>query len=189
MEDRQIIELFRRRSETAVGELHRKYGAYCHTLADNILHDREAAEECVNDTWWRTWNAIPPACPENLRMFLARITRNLALDRYRQRGAVSRGGGSVELALEELEDCVPGSGSVEQEIEAQELGKIIRAFLQELPERQANMFIRRYFYLETPAVIAGKYRLSVGSVNMTLSRIRKKLRMQLVKEGYMYESR
>lgn len=189
MEDAKIIELLECRSQYAVKELHSKYGGYCNALADRILHDREDVEECVNDTWWRVWNAIPPARPENLKLFVARITRNIALDRYRRHGAERRGGGVPALALEELSECVPASGSVEQELEARELGGAINRFLHDLPERQANIFIRRYFYFETSGVIAERYGMSEGNVNMTLSRTRRKLLHHLAKEGYVYESR
>ena len=109
MEDQKIIELYFDRNETAISETDKKYGSYCHTIAYRILQNLPDAEECVNDTWLRAWNAMPPQRPSVLRQFLAKITRNLSLDRWRGANAEKRGGGEAALALEELGECVSTS--------------------------------------------------------------------------------
>lgn len=185
MEDSQIIELYWQRDMEAISETAKLYGAYCFTIADNILGSAEDAEECVNDTWLNTWNAIPPQRPKALRMFLATITRNLAFDRFRARKAEKRGGGEIELVLDELAECVAGGPDVEAAYEGKELGRCVQRFIRSLPEREGNVFVRRYFFTEPVSDIAKRYSLSENHVMVLLSRTRKKLKTHLLKEGYL----
>lgn len=113
MEDRKILELYLTRSEQAIRETEAKYGGYCYSVAMNILENRQDAQECVSDTWFSAWNSIPPQSPRVLATFLGSITRNLAIDRWRERRAGKRGGGEMQLALDELSGCVPGGESPE----------------------------------------------------------------------------
>ena len=183
MEDSAIIDLYWAREEQALTETNSKYGGMCRTIAFNILHDWEDTEECVNDTWLRAWNAMPPQRPGVLSAFLSRITRNLSLDRYKAARAVKRGGGQMALALEELGDCVPAAGSVEETIELRELSKLLDGFLRELPEKEACVFLRRYWYVDSTREIAQRYEMAEGSVKSMLHRLRRKLRERLEKEG------
>lgn len=184
MEDSRIIALYWQRDEAAIGETQTKYGPYCFTVASNILRRREDAEECVSDTWLRAWNAMPPQKPGNLKMFLAKITRNLSLDRYRAQSAQRRGGGESCLPLDELAECLPAAGTVAEQLEAQELVQCVNRFLHSLPERECNVFLRRYFFAEPVEAIARRYTLKPGTAAMLLSRCRGKLKKHLEKEGY-----
>lgn len=184
MEDSQIIELYWQRNPDAVSETAGKYRAYCFAIAENILHNTEDSEECVNDVWLRAWNAMPPQRPSVLRLFLARITRNLALDHFRARNAEKQGGGEMALVLDELAECL-GGGTTEAAFEAEELRECIRRFVRALPERDGNVTARRYFFAEPVAEIAKRYGLSENNVMVILSRTRKKLKAHLVKEGYL----
>lgn len=185
MEDSQIIELYWQKNADAISETAKKYGAYCFTIAENILHDKEDSEECVNDTWLNAWNAIPPQRPRRLQMFLAKITRNLSLNRFNARTAEKRGGGEMALILDELADCLAGDADVEAAYEGRELEQLIRRFVQTLPERDGNVFVRRYFFIDPAAAIAKRYRLTENNVMVILSRVRKKLKQELMKEGYL----
>lgn len=187
MEDSRIIELYWQKNPDAIAETDSKYGAYCFTIANNILHSKEDAEECVNDTWLNAWNAIPPQKPHKLQMFLARITRNLSFNRFHARTAKKRGSGEMTLILEELAECLASESDVENTYETRELGECIRLFVRKLPERDGNVFVRRYFFSESAAVIARRYNLTENNVMVILNRTRKKLRAHLVKEGYFYE--
>ena len=182
MEDERIIELYFARQEQAITETDRKYGSYCKTIAHRILQNFSDAEECVNDTWLRAWNAIPPQRPDLLRQFLAKITRNLSLDRWRMIHAEKRGGGAVEVALEELGECI-GDGDPATAMELEALQKAIQCFLQTLSERDRNIFLRRYFYLEDTAAIARRYVVQSANIRLILSRTRQKLKNFLQKEG------
>lgn len=182
MDDSNIIDLYFNRDETAIGETSRKYGAYCYTVANNILSSHEDAEECVNDTWMRTWNSIPPQRPQVLKLFLLRITRNISLDRLKAVRAKKRGGGETELAIEELSECIPGAGDVIDEIIENELSGLIRRFVHSLPDLERAIFVRRYFFLESVKAVADRYGMSEGSVMTRLSRTRKKLRTLIEKE-------
>lgn len=182
MEDALIIELYNRRDEKAIEETSLKYGAYCYSIANNILSDAQDSEECVSDTWMKAWNSIPPGRPASLKLFLARITRNLSIDRYRSANRQKRGG-EVSVALEEISDFVP-SRDLEDEIERRELVRSLNAFLEGLPVRERNVFVRRYFFVEEVGVIAERYGLSEGNVFKILSRTRVKLKNYLEKEGY-----
>lgn len=184
MEDSRIIELYWCRNADAIEKTADKYGDYCFSIANNILADRQDAEECVNDTWLHAWNAIPPHKPHNLRLFLARITRNLSFNRYHARSAEKRGGGEIDLVLEELAECIPGGTDVEKQYMAEELAQSIRLFVRNLPQRDANVFVRRCFFTESVAQIAGRYGLSENHVMVILSRTRKKLKAHLEKEGF-----
>ena len=185
MTDNQIIALYWQRSETAISETADKYGAYCRTVADHILHSREDSEECVNDTWLRAWNAIPPQRPARLRMFLAKITRNLAFDKYKAQTAGKRGGGEAELILDELGECVSSDSDTESRFLARELEETVNRFVHTLPERDCDLFVRRYFFAEPIDAIAKRYGLSPNHVMVILSRTRQKLKAYLKKEGYL----
>ena len=184
MNDEQILDLYFARDEQALVETDRKYGGYCFTLANSILHNDQDAEETVSDTYLKAWNAIPPKRPGIFKMFLAKITRNLAFSRWRAYSAEKRGGGEMELVLEELADCLAAPGSVEDTMDAKELARAIRAFLDTLPQREQNIFLRRYFFVEESAVIAKRYDMKPATVLRTLSRTRRKLKTYLTREGY-----
>ena len=183
MEDREIIELYWRRSEDAIRASEAKYGGYCAAIARNILLDRQDAEECVNDTWIGAWNAIPPHRPGRLGLFLGKITRSLACDALRARNARKRGGGQRPAALDELAECVPAGGGPEEAIEARELEETLNRFLRGLPERDCNVFLRRYWYAETVEAVAERYGMKENTVKTSLYRTRKKLKAYLEKEG------
>lgn len=187
MEDSRIIELYWQRSENAITETDKKYGAYCSTVAFNILLNQEDAEECVNDTWLGAWNAIPPNRPSILRAFLAKITRNLSIKRLEKKLAEKRGGMAEFIVLDELEECIGDQTDVEGIVESHELEELIRRFVRGLPERDGNIFIRRYFFTDSVASIAERYRISENHVMVILSRTRKKLKKELMKEGFICE--
>ncbi|MBQ8551524.1 MAG: sigma-70 family RNA polymerase sigma factor [Clostridia bacterium] len=184
MTDEAIIELYFLRNEDAIRESDTKYGAYCHAIAENILKSGADAEECVNDTWMRAWLAIPPQRPRVLKLFFARITRNLSFNRHRELTADKRGRGELDVVLDELEYCI-GTSDVDEHIEAEALGESINRFLAALDVRERSVFLRRYFYAEPIGVIAARYGLRSGNVSTILSRTRKKLRAHLQREGYI----
>ena len=166
MEDSGILELYFLRNEQAIQETERKYGAYCKAIAGRILKNREDTEETVNDTWLSAWNAIPPQKPNCLQGFLGRITRNGAIDRWRRRTAEKRGG-EMELALEELGECIPSGNQVEREVEARELGRVLEQFLGTLPEEKRRIFLLRYWYLMPNREIAQRLGWTEGRQLMT----------------------
>ena len=182
MEDSEIISLFFARSEQAVAELDRQYGAAVKKTASNILPDRLDAEECVNDTYLRVWNSIPPQRPNPLVSYVCKITRNLALDRYRSSRAEKRNG-SLDLVLEEMEDCIPSTMNVETELEAKELTAAINRFLETLGHEDRVLFVRRYFFTDPVTQIAAATHFSVNRTSVRLFRLREKLRNYLQKEG------
>lgn len=183
MQDSQIIDLYWDRNEQAITETQRSYGSYCHSIAFHILYDHDDADECVNDTWLRAWNAIPPQRPGKLALFLGTITRNLSLDRWKGKHAMKRGSGEMTLALDELAECVPDRNSTEDAVEAAELERLLNEFLHTLPERECNVFLRRYWYVEEYKDIAKKYGMNLNTVRTTLFRTRAKLKSFLEKEG------
>ena len=183
MEDRQIVELYWQRSDDAVAETKRKYGRYCRTIAIGILHDEADAEECVNDVYVGAWNAMPPHRPDNLSAFLARITRNLALKRFRGQSAQKRGGGETAVALEELEEVIPAGGSLDEQVAERELARSLDAFLAALPVNQQRVFLCRYWYFDSVGTIARRFGYSESKVKMMCKRTREKLLLYLRKEG------
>ena len=183
MDDQNIIALYWARSETAISETAQKYGGYCFSIAKNILTNHEDAEESVNDTYLTAWNAMPPRRPPALAAFLGKITRNLALDRYRYLTAEKRGGTETALALEELKDCVSGTETPQGQLDAKEVTAVIRAFLDRQPEMQRNIFLRRYWHMSSIRDIATAYSMSESKVTSLLFRQRKQLKTMLEKAG------
>lgn len=182
MEDRLIVGLYWQRQEQAIVESQRKYGRFCHRIAENILTLREDAEECVSDTWVRAWNTMPPQKPESLRAFLGRIVRNLAISRYRASHAEKRYAG-MDLLLSELGECVPTADSVEAAVDAAELSRLLSDWLRMLSESERTVFIRRYWNGETIRDLARRAGMSPSGVQRLLMRLRKQLHAHLEREG------
>ena len=183
MRDTEILDLYWAREERAIAETQDAYGKYCYSIAWNILYSKEDSDECVNDTWLRAWNAIPPKRPNRLALFLGTITRNLSLDRWKEKHAMKRGNGEMMLALDELAECVPDMHSAEDVVEAAELERLINDFLHTLPERECSVFLRRYWYVEEYSDIARRYDMKLNTVKTSLFRTRAKLRDYLEREG------
>ena len=184
MTDEKIIELYFARNEVAIEETDRKYGMYCFQISNNILNCREDSEECVNDTWLKTWGSIPPTKPQCFRLFLARIVRNLSFNKYKAKYTDKRGNGEIALILDELEECIARKNDVEDFYMTKELQSTINMFVCSLPERECNVFVRRYFYSDSIKDISKRYALSENNVRVMLNRTRNKLKVRLKKEGY-----
>ena len=184
LEDARIVELYFARNESAISETESKYGRYCFKVAKNILLSEEDSKECVNDALMHTWNAIPPTRPRSLKAFLAKITRNLAFNRYRDNMSKKRGGSETELVLSELEECIPYSDDTESSVSLRELGRYINEFLHTLPERDCDIFLRRYFYVCSVQELAREYGVSENQVRTILSRTKQKLKVYLEKEDF-----
>lgn len=183
MKDDVIVDLYWKRDESAIAETAAKYGKYLHSISYRILLNNEDAEECVNDTYNDAWQSIPPHRPSVLSTFLGKITRRISIDLWRKNGAEKRGGGEMALALDELEECVSGTGDVEAEIERLELQKKLNDFLLALPRTERRVFMCRYWYMDSVSDIAGKFACSESKIKSMLYRTRKKLRAMLEKEG------
>lgn len=184
VEDKQIIDLYWAHSETAISETASKYGRYCHSIAFNILHSHEDSEECVNDTFFNAWKAIPPQRPNKFSAFLGTITRHLSLNKWEQYNAEKRGCGQVPLVLEELTDCIPASENVEQVADDLALTELLNRFLGTLSTDSRKIFMRRYWYMNSIKEIAKGYSMSESKVKMSLLRSRNELKQLLEKEGF-----
>lgn len=185
LEDYQIVELYFQRSEEAIAATAAKFGGLCYSIAYSILNDRMDSEETVSDTYMDTWKAIPPHKPRSLSSFLGKITRRNALDRWEYHHAGKRGGGEVPLALEELAQCIPSETDPQKELEYGELSAFLNGFVKSLPEYERNVFILRYWKLESISRIAMQYGFTQSKVKSMLYRIRGKLRISLEREGLM----
>lgn len=183
MEDAQIINLYFARNEQAIRETDSKYGGYCYSIAYNILTNQEDAEESVSDTYLSAWNAMPPRRPAALAAFLGKITRHISIDRWRKYRAEKRGKGQIELALDELSECVSGAQSAEDSAIRKEILAGVNRFLGTLNETERRVFLCRYWYLDSTEEIAQKCGFSVSKVKSMLLRIRKRLNASLEKEG------
>lgn len=187
MDDREIIDLYWKRDERAIDETAVKYGAYCMKISSNILKNPADSEETVNDTYLKAWKTIPPHRPEMLLAFLGKITRNLALNRYKANHTQKRFANEFALSLDELDICTPSRISVENEAEIGELSKSISRFLYEQKEEVRNVFVCRYFYSDSIEDIAKRFGYSQSKIKSMLMRTRTKLRIWLEKEGYYEE--
>ncbi|MCE5235356.1 MAG: RNA polymerase sigma factor [Clostridiaceae bacterium] len=185
MEDGDIVALYWARSESAIFETAAKYGGYCRAIAYNILFNAEDAEESVNDAYMAAWNSMPPHRPSILSAFLGKLTRRIAIDRWRRRGAEKRGGGEMAFALDELAECIPSGHDVEREILSAELEEAVRAFVKTLPGTERWVFIGRYWFLKPISELGGKFGFCESKVKSMLYRTRKKLMLYLRKEGVL----
>ena len=184
MNDETIVGLYWDRDETAITESSSKYGAYCTSIAHNILNNLLDAEECVNDTWLRAWNAMPPHRPEVLSTFLGKITRNLSFDKYKSLHREKRGGGNIDAVLDELAECVSGEEDVEKQWEEKELKAEIDKYLLSIPENKRYVFILRYWYVKDITDIARQLETTENNVYASLSRIRAGLKKHLNERGF-----
>ena len=185
MQDEEIVKLYLERDEAAIKETSDKYGGKLRRLSFDIVKDDMSAEECENETYLQTWNSIPPNEPYSYFFaYLARITRHISLNLCRQRDAIKRKAHVEELSLE-LEQCIPASGNTESIAEGKELAEVISAFLKRQDEEKRNIFIRRYWYLDSVADISKRYFITHSKVKTTLFRMRNDLRVFLEKEGYV----
>ena len=182
-EDREIVKLFLERDEGALREVRDKYGSMMDRLARNVVGDASDAEEIVSDALLAAWNSIPPHEPEKLGPYMARLTRNTSLRRYRDDSTAKRGGGNAVVPLSELEECIPGDASAEDAAEERELSRVIDSFLSSLGKTERVIFVRRYWYSDKIADIAAHMGCGESKVKMTLLRTRQKLRKRLEKEG------
>ncbi len=183
MSDEQIVALFHERKEAAIAETAGKYGKYFYYIAYQILHNEQDSEECVNDTYLRAWNTIPPQKPKNLSAFLGKITRNLALDKYKYDSREKRGGGQILVALDELDECITSANDTEKIISDKELTDALNRFLAGLPVRKRQIFLRRYWYFSTISEIAKDFGMSESNVKIILHRTRRELKIYLEMEG------
>jgi len=183
MHDAQIVELYWNRDERAITESDSHYGAYCRRIAMNILSSYEDSEECVNDTWCRTWDNVPPQRPDSLAAFFGRIIRNLSISRYRASHAKKRFDG-VAILLSELDDCVPSSMSVTQAVEGKVLTGIIDRWLDSLTKEDRVLFVRRYWYSDAINVLASECGVTQNQMAQRMMKLRRDLRTTLEKEGF-----
>lgn len=178
-----IVELYWQRNESAIAETAAKYGKYCYAIAYGVLGNAGDAEESVNDTYLDAWNSMPPHRPSVLATFLGKLTRRISIDRWRRRNADKRGGGRMELVLEELSECIAAGGDVERAVEEQMLGESINRFVKALPQPEQQVFLCRYFYMDGVEDIAKRFGFTQSKVKSMLHRTRAKLRKFLEKEG------
>ena len=184
MEDTQIVELYLQRDEDAIAHTQTKYGTRLRQVSNTIVQDAQTAEECENDTYLQAWDTIPPHEPRTyLYPFLARITRHISIDRCRHRERLRRSAYVQELSGE-LQCCIPGPEDVERRMEAIALGQTISAFLRSQPEQMRNIFIRRYWYMDSITDIARRFGMTQSKIKSMLFRARNALRDYLEKEGY-----
>lgn len=185
MEDSQIVDLYWERNEQSIRAAASKYGDYCYSIAYNILRSREDADESVNDTYLGAWNAMPPHRSNCLRTFLGKITRRVSLKKWRDEHRDKRGGDEVSLALEELSECIPSNASVEESVIAGELSARINRFVGTLAPTERQVFLCRYWYLDSIDKISADLCFGKSKVKSMLRRTRARLRADLEKEGVL----
>lgn len=184
MEDSRIVELYLQREESAIAHTAAQYGTKLRNISFNIVQNRETAEECENDTYLQAWNSIPPNTPHNYFFaYLARIIRHISIDRCRYQQRLCRNAYIQELSAE-LQCCIPGSEDTQLQVEAIALGQSISHFLRKQPETARNVFLRRYWYMDSIADIADRFGITQSKVKSMLFRTRNALRECLEKEGY-----
>lgn len=180
--DNEIIELFWQRDEKAIENVTKQYGTYLFNIANTILNNKQDSEECLNEVYFKIWNSIPPARPDNFKAFIAKIMRNLSVNRLKHDLAAKRKHNNA--AFHELEEYLLSDGELSDSIILEELQGSINTFLKSLKEQERNIFIRRYYFGESLEIIGEKYEIASNSASKSLSRTREKLKTHLKKEGY-----
>lgn len=183
MQDKHIIALFQKRSKRAIPELIKAYQPYLHTISYHILKNSEDVDECLNDTYLKVWESIPPLIPLSLSSYIGKIIRNISLDRYRKQTSSKRGSGEFHLVLDELSDLVGDHYDVAQEVERKETMTVINNYLSKLTPIKRSIFILRYYHAYSIKEVAKKLDLSESNVKTTLLRERNELKVILTKKG------
>lgn len=184
LDDKEIVALFFERNEKAIAAASEKYGKYISSVAMNVLRNREDAEECVNDALLRVWERIPPESPSNFPGFLAKITKNLSINKYNMLRSGKRGSGEIPLIFDELSECIASGGSVEKSYEQKELLSAVNGFLEKLPSKKRDIFVLRYWYCLSVSEVASRVGISENNAAVTLSRLRARLTEHLRKRGF-----
>ncbi len=184
IDDDKIIELFWERSEDAIRETEAKYGRYLTSVAANILTDEQDRRECISDALLAVWNAIPPAKPPALKLYLAKITRNLAISRWRRLSAEKRRGGQIAVVFDELAELPDGKDTSQEVADSMALAQALSSFLHSSGRIQRAVFIKRYWLFMPIKDIARSTGLSESNVKVMLHRLRSELRKFLLKEGF-----
>ena len=184
MQDEKIVELYWQRDESAISETQAKYENYLYKIAYNILSDKEDSFESVNDTYLAAWNSIPPHRPNVLSTYLGKLTRRISIDIFRKRNRIKRQASEYALSLTELENCFSSDNSPEKDYESKVLGEVINAFLRTLPDDARNVFIGRYYFLDSVKDVANYCGISESKAKTLLFRTRNSLREYLEKEGF-----
>ena len=185
MDDIEIVGLYWQRDENAIACTDKKYRHYLHTIAYNILANKEDSQESVNDTYLAAWNSIPPHKPQVLSTYLGKLTRRISIDMFRKRNAEKRAGSEYALSLEELSECVSAGDTTVQELDCQILADAIAAYLKTLSTEARTVFLGRYYYLDPVSKIAAYCRFSQSKVKILLYRTRQGLGQYLKEEGYL----
>ena len=184
MEDKEIVELYWQRSNLAIEETQKKYEKYLTKIAYNILSDYSDSEESVNDTYYAAWESMPPHRPEILSTYLGKLTRRISIDIFRKRNATKRKSSEYAISLEELEECTSGGEIPEDVFEVTHLAEVINDFLREIPTEARNVFIGRYYFLDSIKEVAAYCGMRESKAKSILFRTRKSLREYLKKEGF-----
>ena len=182
--DIELIRLYRNGEDVTITESERRFGAYCRKIAMNVLGDPEDARECVNDVWLKAWNGIPTETPPNLQAYFGKLTRELAIDRWRRAHSEKRGGGEIALCLVELSECLPAKNDVQAAVEQKELARTLQRFLATLDSTPRRVFVCRYWYFDTVPEIAARFGFTRSKVSSMLHRTRKQLKNYLKEYGY-----
>ena len=185
MDDKEIIALYQNRDENAIRQTENKYSSYLTTIALNILGSREDGEECVNDTYFKAWNTIPPNIHTVLKTYLGKITRELSIDHLRKKTSRKRGGTEYDLSLDELAECAGSGDSTQQSVDLSVLVELIEKFLNGCGDDERDMFVCRYYFCDSLKEIAEHFGVNVSKVKSTLFRTREKLKKHLESEGYV----
>ena len=185
MDDNRIVDLYWKRSEQAITETSMKYGKYCYAIAYNILYNNEDSEESVNDTYLAAWNSMPPHRPGVLSTYLGKITRRISIDRFRYRNREKRRQSEYEISLSELGDCVSGGNTTEEAVNGKLLADAIGIWLRLQPEENRNLFLCRYYFLDSLQEVAKHCGITESKCKTVLFRMRKSLKEYLEKEGFV----
>ena len=184
MTDNDIIMLFWDRDEQAISRTKEKYQSYLYKISVNILCDEQDVRECLNDTYLSVWNSIPPNRPKDFKAYIGRIARNISLNKFKAEKTKKRGGSQTKAVLCELDECVSTTFGVEDSVNEKELTALIEEFLRSQPKLKLNLFVKRYWYMNSIKEISSEFNMSEGKVTAILCRMRKDLKIILETEGF-----
>lgn len=182
MDDGRILALLEQRNRDGLKELWKKYGTEMSSIAFGICQDRAEAGEAVNEALARVWDTVPPERPRELSSYVFLLTRESARRTVHRHHTGTMGDPyrMDEILLELGEVFAPnGDGNMEPD----RISFSLNRFTERCSDEEYFLFMRRYFYYDSPEALGEQLDMSVGSVKRQLAKMRARLKEFLEAEG------
>lgn len=154
--------------------LYERHCAAVWKIAWRVVHDREIAADCVQETFLAAMALNQTQPIREWEAFLVSVAVRKALDQLR-----SKCRSRQRLSDNELFEIPSPTASPDQQVAASELADRLREALTELPDVQAEVFCLRVFQELSYHEIAVQLGLDDQHVGVLLHRARQRLQIEL----------